>query len=265
MGSGRRPVLLGTFLAILTGCQGQADPITVDGGAAAPPLLGGPSDPDKVQTADVSILFVGNSHTTFHNVPGLVGELIRHRQPGKTVYTHVVFAGHLDEAAKDPACREEIESRPWKFVVLQAQRISVSGKFDYSRAEGIDLAKKARARGATVLYYSEWGLRGKAGDGDRNEKIYREMAREAGVGVAAVNRAWDLALAERPELPLYAPDGNHQSALGAFLSACVLYGRLTGDSPAGVADFPYASAGEADCRYLADAAARALAADTGGK
>jgi hypothetical protein len=261
MGSRPRPVVLGTVLALLTGCQGQADPVPVDGAAAAPAILGGPSDPKKVRTADVSILFVGNSHTSFHNVPGIVADMIRHRQPGKTVYTHTLMAGHLDDVAKDPACREEIEARPWRFVVLQAQRISASGKFDYSRAEGIDLAKKARARGAAVYFYSEWGLRGVAGDGDRNEKIYREMAKEAGAGVAAVNRAWDLALAERPELPLYASDGNHQSAVGAFLTACVLYGRLTGDGPAGLADLPYASAGEADRRYLADAAGRALATE----
>ena len=48
---------------------------------------------------------------------------------------------------------------------------------------------------------------------------------------------------------------------GAFLTACVLYGRLTGDSPGGLAGVPYASAGEADRRYLADAAARAVAAE----
>jgi hypothetical protein len=251
--SRQRMVEFGLVLVLLSGCQGQSDaPATVA-------LAGGSSDVDKIRAADVSILFVGNSHTSFHNLPGVVADMIRFRQPGKSVYTHIVMAGHLDDAAKDPACRVEIESRPWKFVVLQAQRISVSGKYNYSRTEGIDLATMAKARGATVLFYSEWGLRGKAGDGERNEKIYREMAKEAGVGVAAVNRAWDLALSERPELPLYEPDGNHQSAVGAFLTACVLYARLTNDSPAGLADFPYAAASDGDRRYLADAAARALA------
>lgn len=253
MGSHRRPVWLGTVLALLAGCGGQSELPPAAG------LVGTSSDADKVRAADVSILFVGNSHTSLHDVPGLVADLIRHHRPGQTVYTHTVMAGHLDDAASDPACREEIDDRPWQFVVLQAQRISVSGKHDYSRAEGIDLAKRAKARGATVFFYSEWGLRGKAGDGDRNERIYQEMAAEAGARVAAVNRAWDLALAERPDLPLYAPDGNHQSAVGAFLTACVLYGRLTGDSLAELASFPYPAAGEADRRYLAGVAARAIA------
>jgi len=60
-------------------------------------------------------------------------------------------------------------------------------------------------------------------------------------------------------LPLHAGDGNHQSPLGAFLTACVLVGRLTGESPAGLASFPYPETDEKDRKFLADAAAVALA------
>jgi hypothetical protein len=219
-----------------------------------------PSDPDKVRAADYSVLFVGNSHTTFHGLPDLVGEMIRFRHPDKTVYTHTQVVVFLEDAANQPGVREEIETRPWKAVVLQAQKISVSGKVDYPRDAGIALATRARERGAAVLFYSEWGLQGKEGDGERNEEIYRAMADEAGVGVAAVGRAWDLALAGRPDLPLYSPDGNHQSALGAFLTACVLVGRITGDSPAALAEFPYPHASAEDRKFLAEVAAKSLAA-----
>jgi hypothetical protein len=226
--------------------------VSVSAGAA-----GGVSDAEKVRSADVSILFVGNSHTAMHDLPGLVGGMIRFRRPEKTVYTHHVGVGFLEDVARDPRCRDEIESRPWKYVVLQAQKISASGRFDYSRKEGIDLARLAKDRGAGVVFYPEWGLKGVDGDGARQEKVYREMARDAGVGVAPVARAWDLALAARPELPLHAGDGNHQSPLGAFLTACVLYGRLTGDDPAALASYPY-PADEGDRRFLAETAAKAL-------
>jgi hypothetical protein len=86
------------------------------------------------------------------------------------------------------------------------------------------------------------------------------MADAAGVRVAPVGRAWDLALSQRPDLPLHAADGNHQTALGAFLTACVLVGELTGESPADLASFPYPEASAADRQFMADAAARARAA-----
>jgi hypothetical protein len=217
------------------------------------------SDPEKVRAADVSILFVGNSHTSMHNVPNLVCDMIRFRHPQKTTYAHVVSVNFLEDAATNPVCREEIETRPWKFVVLQAQKISASGKHDYSRAEGIELAKLAKARGASVFFYCEWGLRDVPDNGTRQEKVYRAMAGEAGVSIAAVNRAWDAALAVRPDLPLYESDGNHQSATGAFLTAAFLCGKLTGESPLTLAAFSSQVVSEADRAVLAEAAAKALA------
>jgi hypothetical protein len=240
------PFVLLALLLPLAGC------------GTAPSAATPRSDREKARAADVSILFVGNSHTTFHDLPKLVCDMIRFLHPDRSTYSHVVFVPFLDDAAQNPVCLEEIEQGRWKYVVLQAQRISVSGKHEYSRAEGIDLAKRAAARGAKVLFYAEWGLQGVAGDGPRQEKVYREMAREAGVGVAAPGRAWDLALAERPDLPLYEADGNHQSAVGAFLTAAVLAARLTGESPAPLASFPYPAVGDADREFLVGMALRAI-------
>ena len=69
-----------------------------------------------------------------------------------------------------------------------------------------------------------------------------------------------MALAARPELPLHSDDGNHQSPLGAFLTACVLYGLLTGDDPTTLASYPY-SADEKDRQFLAAIAAKAIAGE----
>jgi hypothetical protein len=227
-----------------------------------PAAPGSPSarpDAEAVRAADVSVLFVGNSHTSFHDLPGLVARMIRFRQPAKTVCVRTAGVSHLEQLATDPRGKDELEAAPWKYVVLQGQKISMSGKFDYSRQEGIDFARLAKSRGAAVLFYSEWGLRDVPGDGRRNEKIYGEMARDCGAGVIPVGRAWDIALGQRPDLPLYAPDGNHQSAMGAYLTACVICGSLTGDSPAPLAAFPYPEGTEADRKLLAEAAARGLA------
>jgi hypothetical protein len=209
--------------------------------------------------SDFSILFVGNSHTIMHNVPAIVRKMILSRFPDRRVFTATVGVAFLDDAAKDGSFKQRLDSRPWTHVVLQAQKISQSGRFHYSRLEGIDMARLARSHGASVIFYSEWGLRGVPGDGMRNEKIYGEMAKAAGAAVAPVGRAWDLALARRPDSPLYSPDGNHQSQTGAFLTACVLFGRLTGESPAVLASFPYPGTTEKDRKLLTQAAADALA------
>lgn len=239
-------------LLVVVGC---ADPVSRPTVAvtAAPT-----SDLARVTAADVSILFVGNSHTAGHHLPKLVTDMIRHRRPAMAVYHHFIPVIFLEDVAKRPVFRAEIDTRPWKVVVLQAQQISTSGEQEFSRQEGIDFARAAREWGATVYFYPEWGQKGVEGDGDRQAGIYAEMARAAGVGTAPVPRAWDLALAERPGLDLYDGDGNHQSPLGAFLTAAVLFGRITGDSPRTLAAFP-STVGSADERaFLLDTAARAL-------
>jgi len=222
-------------------------------------LANGESDPEQVRAADISILFVGNSHTMMHDLPNLVCKMMQFQSPHKKIYAHYIPVAYLEDVERNTKFSNEIESRAWKRVVLQAQKISASGKFDYSRKEGIEFAKLAKAHGAAVCFFAEWGLKDVEGNGPRTEKIYREMARAADVDVAPIGRAWDLALAQRPELPLHAGDGNHQSALGAFLTACVLVGRLTGESPAQLASFPYLDTDPMDRKLLADAAAKAIA------
>jgi len=251
----QRSVLCVIF-PLLAGC-GSEPPLAVKQADAQ-------SDPEKVRAADVSVLFVGNSHTSMHDVPNLVGKMIRFRHPEKTVYSHFVGVAFLEDVAHNPRCKEEIESRPWKYLVLQAQKESRSGRFQYSQAEGIEVAKPGKARGATVVFFAEWGLKEVAGHGPRIEQVYQEMATAAGARVAPVGRAWDLALSARRDLPLHAADGNHQTALGAFLTACVLFGQLTGESPAALASFPDPGVSDADRKFLADAAIKALAQWAGG-
>ena len=254
---------MATCLLLLLFAAGCGQPKSMVVEVAGPVTSQFLSDADKVAKADLSILFVGNSHTSYHDLPRLVCEMIRFRQPKKVVFWHQVVVTFLEDVAGASTCRSEIETRPWKFVVLQAQKISESGKYNYSRSEGIDVAKLARTRGMTALFFAEWGRKGVVGDGARQFQIYREMAREAGVGVAPVPRAWDLALADRPDLPLHDVDGNHQTALGAFLTACVLVGRITGESPAPLADYPYPAAEEKDREFLAGMAAKVTAEKVG--
>lgn len=245
------------LLLALVGCgQGQPQP-SVPALPAAPGSSG--TDAAKVRDSDFSILFVGNSHTTFHDLPELVCQMIRHRLPGKSAYCQTISVGHLEGLAHDPRGQQELDAHPWKFVVLQAQKISASGTKDYPRDDGLAFATRAKAKGAKVFFFSEWGLRGRPDNGPHHEQIYREMAEATGTEVAAVGRAWDLALAERPELPLHADDGNHQSRTGAFLTACVLCGRITGEDPAPLASFPDPVVDEPTRKFLAEVASKSLA------
>lgn len=240
---------------------------TVGCGPATGPSKGAPrggqqsrnsQDESRPKTADINALFIGNSHTVYHDVPALVAKMMEFLHPDKVVWGAPYPVGFLEEAATDPSCKAALKARKWDFVILQAQKISSSGRYDYSTKEGIDLAKFAKSTGATVYYFSEWGRKGVADEGERTHKIYEQMAGAADVKVAPVGRAWDLALAERPELKLHGPDGNHESEVGAFLTACVLCGQIAAADPTPLGSFDYPDVSADDRKFLASIAARAL-------
>lgn len=67
-----RNALFAVALALICGCR--------PGQPATPGLADARSDPDRVRSADFSILYVGNSDTGLHNLPGLIADMIRYLQ-----------------------------------------------------------------------------------------------------------------------------------------------------------------------------------------
>src|SRR5262249_45988377 len=109
------------FSAALLGCGSQApaerrtEPVSE---SLSPPkyddvkhgerALPGRFDIGKTATPEVRILFVGNSHTTFHDLPTLVCKMIAFRHPEKKVNSQAVFVAHLDQTARDPRAKNQV-------------------------------------------------------------------------------------------------------------------------------------------------------------
>jgi hypothetical protein len=130
-----------------------------------------------------------------------------------------------------------LNSQNWSFVILQAQKYSTSGQFNYSTEEAKELIRTSRVRHAVPVMFPEWPQR----NVDETQRIYDlhvSIAQAEPACVAPVGQAWDLALARDPTLTLHAADGNHSAPAGAFLAALVLYATITGSSPLDLPNFP---------------------------
>ena len=188
-------------------------------------------------SADITLLFMGNSHTSANNLTGMVAEMTRAVRPGKTV-SSVEAPGwmFLDARLNDTASMNLLRSQRWSAVVLQAQKYSTSGQFTYSTAEAEEIIRVVRTVGAVPIMFPEWPRR----DIDETQRIYDlhvSIAQRAPACVAPIGQAWDLALAHHPSLVLHAADGNHSAPAGAFLAALVLFATLTNESPLRVPEF----------------------------
>lgn len=212
--------LILTLAALIAGCGGSG---SGSGGSA-----GGTPSPSS--SADVSLLFMGNSHTSFNDLPGMVAAMIRAARPGTTVY-YVEAPGwmFLEERATHGPSLQLLE-RNWSHVVLQAQKYSMSGLYDYPTAGAESLVRMARTARAVPILFPEWPLRG-INEAQRIYDLHVSIARREPACVAPIGQAWDLALARYPAMALYAADGNHSAPAGAFLAALVIATTISGVSP----------------------------------
>lgn len=214
-----------------------AGPVQVHRGSGFIPAVSAQTVPEDFSGADVKILFVGNSHTQSHGMSEMIADLIRWNQPEKVVVAKVFSVGFLDHAKDNKHFVRLLDQHSWDFVILQAQRISSSGRFEYSTAEGIEIAKIAKAKGSEVFFFSEWGLKANASSTKRTDACYRDMAEQAEVGIIPVGLIWEDVLKNSPELELYDSDGNHQSYIGSRLTALAIASFLLNTDPETFTEF----------------------------
>ncbi len=209
------------------------------------------------------VLFLGNSFTQFNGGVALtLRELAASagKEPPPVFDQVTRFGATWAELWGQTAAVETIRQGNWDYVVLQ----------DYSRAAtlyrsemdqyGHTFANEIRAAGAQPIYFMTWARQ----DEPKTQRLitgaYATVAAANHAAVAPVGVAWAASLHGRPRLTLHIPDKKHPTPAGTYLTGCVFYAVLYGQSPHGltprVADgtTAYIDLPEADATYLQDVA-----------
>lgn len=235
-------ILCAVLALPLFACGGGSGGSQPAGGSSPPPQAPAPTQPvpqaPPLPANEISLLFMGNSHTSYNNLTAMVVDMVRAANPGKTV-SRVEAPGFmfLEERFRDPDTIALLRSQPWNFVILQAQKYSTSGLYDYSTEEAKALIRMSREQRAVPVMFPEWARK----NIDETRRIYdlhAAIAQAEPACVAPIGQAWDLALSRDPTLPLHSPDENHSAPAGAFLAALMLYATITNHSPLDVPPMP---------------------------
>lgn len=179
------------------------------------------------------ILFIGNSHTFVNDIPGLVtamGAKIGCRVTAKSV---VAGGQTLEGHWNGPEARGLIEGDWWDFVVLQEQSTRPVVDPDGYRRLATQFCELAR-RDAVPLLYVCWAREDAADSQDAlTDRAIDVHKGTKDVEVCPVGEAWRRVRAEQPDVALFT-DGNHASAAGSYLTACVFHAIVHRASPVGL-------------------------------
>ena len=215
---------------------------------------------ESAPAADYELLFIGNSHSSVNNLPGIVATLIETGTQKSANAFNAPGWGFLADRIGDGVTQATIEARSWTHVSLQAQKYSTTGRYSYPTDAAKTWIRSVKTVNATPIMFPEWPRRGNFEEGLRVHQLHVSIAQSEPACVAPIGLAWDLAISRFPQMVLHAPDGNHSALAGALLTAYVFYETITGEKADQLPYISSISVAEADQIRLKNIASETIEA-----
>ena len=176
--------------------------------------------------AAMKLLFVGNSHTYYNNMPAIVLRLLE--ATGQKSHVTMVTSGGKDLIyhSKRPDVFFNITYGGYDAVIVQDK---ASGFERAAFLEGAatlkDMTDKA---GVPIYFYMPWALRDNRSAQQEMTNAYDAFCRSNRCPLAPAGEVFSrILLHESPEL-LYNEDGNHATPIGSYLAAVTVFYAVTG-------------------------------------
>ena len=183
------------------------------------------------------VLFVGNSYTYFWNLPQTVNLMAEAKGIEMSAKQTTAGGSNLGQhwrGEKGLNSVNMIKKGKFDAIILQDHSmrsiLAPDSLMHYGKLLG-ELIKKKKAKPYLYMTWArEWNPLMQA----TITEAYIDLAKEINAEIIPVGLAWKLAKELRPNIDLYDPDGSHPSSLGTYLTGCVFFGVLTGESPVGL-------------------------------
>lgn len=207
-----RVAWIGLLAAAVSGCLTDPDPRV---------------DPPELGDAELRVLFVGNSLTYTHDVPGLVQAMAEAdgRSFEQAALTAPNFSLQDHWFAGTP---ERIRDLAADVVVMQQGPSSLPANQDHLRYWSGRLAAVIREAGGEPALYMVWPSAARESAFPAVWEAYSTAADSVGGVFIPAGQTWVEAWALADTLALYGTDGYHPSYVGALAAAQTIYAVLYG-------------------------------------
>jgi len=177
----------------------------------------------------MKVLFLGNSHTFFNDMPELFARFVEATVGAKPEVVMLAYSGRdLEWHRKEYfALRFNLLYGGYDYCVIQQAAHPyppVESTLDIG-GEIIDLCQRC---GVTPVVYMTWAEKRFPAHQQVMIDTCEQLARERKALLAPIGRVWQGLQQTHPELELFHTDGEHAGPYGDFLIAAVLCRLLTG-------------------------------------
>lgn len=204
-----------------------------------------PVAPPNPERPIMRILFVGNSYTSFNNMPEILKNIALY-DPSAQVKIHTeqytINGARLSTLWNAPERQQYLKNKVWDFVILQPNSLwattkSTADETDRSLQIWLQAASAAGAMPVFMMtwprqYGSNWYVTHKKQIGGPAE-MYQNLHNRTQYLVKKYNlleipagKYWAYAATHYKTINLYTEDGSHPSVQGSFLLALLIYKTL---------------------------------------
>ncbi len=179
----------------------------------------------------MDILFTGNSHSFFNDMPrtfALLWEAQTGRKARPLMLCHggKSFSWHMKEYFE---IRFDLLFGGFDYAVFQQCAHPFAGSAEEFEA-GLRLAELAKKGGVTPVFALTWAEKRFPEHQAEMNDFHRRLCAETGALLSPVGLVWQRVLAGDPDFPLYFADGEHASVYGDYLIAVTHCRLLSGRS-----------------------------------
>ena len=173
------------------------------------------------------VLFIGNSHTYFHDMPHTFGRMcaqLTGEIPEVTMlaYSNRSLAWHREEYF---SLRFALLYGRYDFCVLQQQAHPFPDE-EQTRQSVNRILSLCKSGGAKPVLMMTWAEQADPEHFPPMQRFYTALAAETGAILAPVGELFDTICRTHPEIELYWHDGEHASVYGDYLIAATLAALL---------------------------------------
>lgn len=171
------------------------------------------------------ILFIGNSHTFYNDMPNIFKKTCK--ENGIDMQVTMLTKGGMgfDYHAENEQTRFNILFGEYDFIILQHVAHPM-GEYEVMEEAADKIMSWIRQTGATPCYYMTWTEENNEQFQEEMSSRYRKLAKRHGCLVAPVGEIWWEEIHKNPSVDLYFEDRRHASPAGSRLVASVIFETL---------------------------------------